>query len=100
MSMQSVSGRALAVLIAVALSMPSVAWAGPAEEAAEYYSQATTAYQSGDYLKAADLLDLAFGKNPDLVYKYNRILALQAAGDYDKALADLNAMYSPMKADA
>lgn len=77
----------------------SPAWANPAQEAAEFYGQASEAYQSGEYQKAADLLDLAFGKNPDLVYKYNRILALQAAGDAATALAELNALYSPMKAD-
>ena len=92
-------GRLLALLLAILLTFPSAAWADESA-AAEFYSQATAAYQQGDYQKAADLLDLAFGAHPDLVYKYNRILALQALGAFDTALAELNTMYGPMKADS
>jgi hypothetical protein len=100
MTSHSLFSRLLAVLIAITIALPSAAWADDAAAAAaEYYNQATLAYQQGDYQKAADLLDQAFGKNPDLVYKYNRILALQALGDYKTALAELNTMIGPMKAD-
>lgn len=90
----------MALLLTIMIALPATAWADEAAAAAaEYYSQATTAYQQGDYRKAADLLDLAFGAKPDLVYKYNRILALQALEDYETALTELNAMYGPMNAD-
>lgn len=91
--------RSLALLMTAALSFPaSAAFADP-QRAAEYYDQASEAYQSGDLRTAADLLDQAFAEDPDLVYKYNRILALQGLGDYENALAELKALYAPMKAD-
>ena len=101
MTMQTVYARLVAFALALLIAVPAPLWAqDPEAQAADYYNQATLAYQKGDYQAAADLLDLAFGTKPDLVYKYNRILALQALGDYETALADLNAMYGPMKADA
>lgn len=101
MKTQPLFGRLLALMLAILLTVPAAAWADDGADAAtEYYNQATVAYQQGDYQKAADLLDLAFGSNPDLVYKYNRILALQALGDFDTALAELNTMLGPMKADS
>ncbi len=98
MTIHTLLGRLLAFALAIMLTVPATVWADAAT-ATEYYNQATVAYQQGDYQKAADLLDKAFGADTDLVYKYNRILALQALGDHEKALSELNTMYGPMKAD-
>jgi tetratricopeptide (TPR) repeat protein len=77
---------------------PSMAFAGP-EEAAAYYEEASQAYQDGDYEKAARLLRRAFAEDSNLIYKYNRILALQAMGDYDTALEELDIWENRMKED-
>lgn len=102
MTIRTVFARLLSLLLVVSLTFPATVWAQDdgAAKAAAYYDEAATAYQQGDYRKAAELLDLAFGAQPDLVYKYNRILALQALGEHELALTELNAMYTPMKADS
>ncbi len=87
-----------ACIISLLTVPPSVAFAGP-EEAAEYYEQASQAYQSGDYDKAAKLLRRAFAEDSNLIYKYNRILALQAMGDIDTALEELDVWENRMKED-
>ena len=57
------------------------------EVAAEYYEEASQAYESGEFDRAADLLGRAFERDPNPVYRYNEILALQGAGNYERALA-------------
>lgn len=95
----SVRTKLLSVCIIGLLTVPpTMAFAGP-EEAAEYYDQASKAYQNGDYDEAAKLLRRAFAEDSNLIYKYNRILALQAMGDIDTALEELDIWENRMKED-
>lgn len=57
-----------------------------AQTALDYYNEAGHAYQQGHYERAAELLERAWNKDNKLVYRYNQILALEAAADYDAAL--------------
>ncbi|MEZ4458889.1 MAG: hypothetical protein R3E66_04010 [bacterium] len=91
--------RALAAVLATSFVLPSVALATP-EKAAEYYSQASAAYQRGDLREASDLLERAYAEDPDLVYQYNRVLALEGLKDYEEALRLLNIYGDPMTRDA
>lgn len=91
---------ALFVLIFFCLTMLCSATAFAAnEKALEYYEQAQTAYGNKNYKEAAALLEKAFAQEPDLIYMYNRILALRAAGDAAEALRLLNLYEDPMKSD-
>jgi len=101
MRLNTLPSRFLATLLATALCLGSsvVAMADP-QKAAEYYQSASTAYQNGDYMKSADLLERAYAEDPNLIYQYNRILALQAAGKYDRAMRVLEVYAGPMKEDA
>lgn len=95
----SVRSRLIAASLATLLVLPpAVAFAGP-EEAAEYYKQASEAYESGEYARAADLLERAYAEDPNLIYQYNRVLALQALGRYDEALKLLDLYENPMMED-
>jgi tetratricopeptide (TPR) repeat protein len=78
--------------------MSTPAFAGP-EEAKEFYSQAKDAYQAGEFARAADLLERAYAEDPNLIYQYNRILALQAMGDYEEAMRLLEIYENPMRED-
>lgn len=69
------------------------------DKAIEFYEQAQAAYGNKDYKLAADLLENAFAQEPDLIYMYNRILALRAAGDPVEALRLLNIYEDPMVND-
>lgn len=86
-------------MLAANLVMPSFAWATP-EKAAEYYQQASAAYQRGELQEAADLLERAYAEDPDLVYQYNRVLALEGLKKYDEALRLLDIYGDPMSRDA
>ncbi len=77
---------------------PSLAIAGP-DEADEYYDQASEAYQNGEYARASDLLERAYAEDPNLIYQYNRILALQAMGKHKQALKVLDIYENPMRED-
>lgn len=90
--------KLIALLVAIALAIPMPAFAD-ADRAAQYYEEATQAYQEGDLRKAADLLERAYAEDPDLVYQYNRILALEGLEDYDEALRVLEIFEEPMKRD-
>jgi hypothetical protein len=95
----SVRTKILAVFITgCMLAASGLAFAGP-EEAAQYYEQASKAYGDGEYAKAADLLERAYAEDPNLIYQYNRILALQAMGKIDQALKVLDIYGNPMKED-
>ncbi|MGM0557182.1 MAG: hypothetical protein ACQEVA_12440 [Myxococcota bacterium] len=69
------------------------------EQAKEYYSQAKDAYQAGEFTRAADLLERAYAEDPNLIYQYNRILALQGMEEYKEALRVLDIYENPMKED-
>jgi tetratricopeptide (TPR) repeat protein len=95
----SVRTKILAAFIAACLSVPpGMAFAGP-EEAAQYYEQASKAYEEGELAKAADLLERAYAEDPNLIYQYNRVLALQAMGKNDQALKILDIYGNPMRED-
>lgn len=80
------------------LTISATALAGP-QEALSFYEQAQKAYEQGNFQKAADLLERAFAEDPNLIYQYNRILALQAAGQHEEALRLLNIYENPMRTD-
>lgn len=77
---------------------PSLATAGP-DEAAEYYEEASKAYDAGKFDRAADLLERAYAEESNLIYQYNRVLALQAMGEYKEALNVLDVYENPMRED-
>ena len=58
--------------------------------AVEFYEQASQAYGAGEFDRAAEYLGRAFDHDPDLIYRYNQILALYGLGDYETALALLD----------
>ncbi|MFB6373881.1 MAG: hypothetical protein ABEN55_12405 [Bradymonadaceae bacterium] len=74
---------------------PTTAVAGP-DQARKYFKQAKQAYTEGDYERAAALLEKAYAEEPNLTYQYNRIRALEGAGDYEGALEVLNNYEQPM----
>lgn len=81
----------LAVATMLVMSMPLVTTADePADEgeqrALAYYEEAGEAFGEGRYHRAAELLELAYEYDPILTYRYNQIIALEGAGDYEKAL--------------
>lgn len=100
MQLPSFLSKSTALAIAMVMTLSStVAFAGKTE-AAEFYKQAQTAYQNNDYKKAADLLEKAFAQDPDLIYMYNRILALKASGQPEEALRLFKIYNDPMSKDA
>lgn len=90
----------LSLCLAGALILPAgTAFADDAADAAAYYQQASEAYQAEDYTRADELLARAYAKDPDLIYQYNRVLANQAKGDFEAALAILDTYQAQMLAD-
>ena len=77
---------------------PSLGFAGT-KEALEHYDSAKRAYSDGDFRLAADLLERAYAEDPDLIYQYNRVRALQALGEYDEAIRIVNIYKGPMLRD-
>jgi tetratricopeptide (TPR) repeat protein len=97
--MMSIRTRLLAICLIGSLTLPSgVAFAGP-DEAAQHYEDASEAYGQGDYARAADLLERAYAEDPNLIYQYNRVLALQAMGKYKEALKVVDIYENPMLED-
>ncbi|MBA2665352.1 MAG: hypothetical protein H0U74_23890 [Bradymonadaceae bacterium] len=95
----SCAQKLVASLLALGLSLPSaIALADPAR-AAEYYREASDAYQRGDFLEATELLERAFAQDHNLVYKYNQILAFQGMRNFSEALRILDIYANPMKSD-
>ena len=87
-------------LLSVALALllvfpPTLAFAGP-KQAREYFKQAKQAYTEGDFERAAALLEKAYAEEANLTYQYNRIRALEGAGQYEKALEVLKTYERPM----
>ena len=96
MSHHSILARLTASALALLLIFPaSLATAGP-EEAREYFKQAKQAYTNGEYEKAASLLEKAYSEEANLTYQYNRIRALEGAGQHAKALEVLKTYEQPM----
>ncbi len=56
------------------------------QQAAEYYQEAAELYGQGQFERAAELLGLAYSHDPNLIYRYNQILAYQGLGEYERAL--------------
>jgi tetratricopeptide (TPR) repeat protein len=86
--------RGTAAIVALCVAgAPSVSHAQDDEakkkRALALYEAATQAYGEAKYREAADLLAKAFVYDNNLIYQYNRILALQANGDYAEALEEL-----------
>jgi hypothetical protein len=54
--------------------------------AKQLYKKAQTRYQNSQFEEAATLLAEAYAEDPKLIYQFNRIMALQGAGKYEKAL--------------
>ncbi|MFW5966607.1 MAG: tetratricopeptide repeat protein [Persicimonas sp.] len=95
----SVPTRFLTVVLTCALTLPpSLAFAGP-EEANEYYEESARAYEEGEFDRAAELLERAYEEDQDLIYQYNRILALQADGEHEEALEVLDEYEEPLRED-
>lgn len=95
----SVPTRFLTVMLTCALAVPpSLAFAGP-EEANEYYEKSAQAYEAGEFARAAELLERAYEEDQDLIYQYNRILALQAEGEHEEALEVLDEYEEPLRED-
>lgn len=86
----------LSVILALLLAFPSATVFAGEDEAREYFKQAKQAYTKGDYERAAELLEKAYSEEPNLTYQYNRIRALEGAGDYEGALEVLNNYEQPM----
>ena len=92
--------RVTALLLAITLGLaPTLALAGDAKVAIKFYEDAQVAYGNGEYDRAAELLFQAYQEDPNLVYQYNRVLALQAAGKLELALDTLNTFYPLMRDD-
>ena len=91
--------RTLATLLCVALCLPAFAWADPAK-ANEFYEQAAVEYEKGNYDNAAELLYRAYAEDTNLIYVYNRILALQAGGRLNDALRELKVYENRMMNDS
>ncbi len=91
---------AITCLLIVGLSLSATAEESPIEEldddeaqqrAAEFYGEAGQAYADGHFERAAELLDRAYRYDDNPLYRYNEILALEGAGEYETALELLDA---------
>jgi tetratricopeptide (TPR) repeat protein len=68
-------------------------------KALDLYKEAHESYIEERYGKAAILLEEAYSYDPDPIYQYNRIRALQANGEYAKALQTLHLYKEQMVRD-
>jgi len=83
-------------VLTVALALVSTTAVAGEEEARELFQQAKEAYSNKEYERAAELLKRAYDEEANLTYQYNRIRALQGAGEYEKALEVLKTYETPM----
>lgn len=88
----------LALALLLLMSVPSVAFADAAS-AQVFYENAAKEYGKGNYGAAAELLYKAYVNDANLIYAYNRILALQADKQYAAALKELNVFEKQMLKD-
>ena len=91
------SGICFALLTTSISSNEASAQAPP--EAIKNYEKAKQAYSNGDFELAVDYLQRAYAEDPDLIYQYNRIRALQAMKSYDEALEVIDLFRGPMSRD-
>ncbi len=99
---------AAAIIVALTFIAPTAAADEPAQvespdaeqQAAEAYSEASEAYAAGQFDRAAELLDLAFDYDPDLIYRYNQLLAYLGMADYEAGIALLDEYQKAMEKDA
>lgn len=96
---RSFGARLLSTCLALLLTLTPTLVFADVETAQEYYRQASEAYQNGDLERAADLLERAYAEDPNLVYQYNRILALKGMSRFKQALRVLEIYENPMKDD-
>lgn len=88
--------RLVSIFLSIALLFAAgTAVAGP-DKAREIFKEAKTAYNNGEYERAAELLEKAYSEEANLTYQYNRVRALQGAEQYEKALEVLNTYEKPM----
>ncbi len=71
----------------------------PQERATEYFRQAREAYANGHFDDAEHLLARAFAHDQNMIYKYNRILALEGAGRFEEALGLLDVYGQVLRSD-
>jgi tetratricopeptide (TPR) repeat protein len=78
-----------ALMVALTVSgTASMAHAGE-QEARQLNKKAKAAYGQGDFKRAAELLEQAYNEDPNVVYQYNRVRALEGAEEFDLALSVL-----------
>ena len=65
----------------------------------DYYEKAKQAFDAEDFQAAADLLEMAYAEDPELIYQYNRIRAFQAMGQHEEAAKVLKIYKNPMSRD-
>jgi len=95
-----VNGSWLAAFIVTLTLVFSASFATAGEQQArEFHKQAKSAYDQGDFERAADLLQKAYDEDPNVVYQYNRIRALEGAGQFDRALDILAEYRDEMRAE-
>ncbi|RAL23129.1 hypothetical protein DL240_09615 [Lujinxingia litoralis] len=94
--------RLLALLLTTSLLFaPTAAFAqdDAHERATAFYQEASEAYSQGRFGRAVDLLEQAFAHDPNLIYRYNQILAYQGMGKLDEALRMLDIYAETMAQD-
>lgn len=91
--------RFISACLAILLTLTPTLVFADVETAQQYYRQASEAYQNGDLERAADLLERAYAEDPNLVYQYNRILALKGLGKFKEAMRVLEIYENPMMDD-
>lgn len=77
------------LLVSAVFASPAVAGE---QEARNLNQKAKAAYSNGEFERAARLLEEAYTEHQNVVYQYNRVRALEGAGEFDKAL-DVLAKY-------
>lgn len=90
---------AFLALLFFASAMPTASAQTPQDQAIELYERADQARRRGEYKKAANLLEAAYVKDPNLIYQYNRIRAYQALGEPKEALRILDLFREKMGND-
>ncbi len=69
------------------------------QQARDLHEQAKAAYDQGDFERAAELLKKAYDEDPNVVYQYNRVRALEGAEQFDRALDILAEYRDEMRAE-
>ncbi|GEM_PF-6695306 len=97
--MKNFSSTILSLLLIFLIAFPTTAFADAAT-AQVFYESAANEYGKGNYGKAAELLYKAYVNDANLIYAYNRILALQADKQYTAALKELEVFEKQMMNDS